>query len=85
MCICNTLEICSFFYLDKNKCEKEYAKVYKLKDAFIPKCKPDGTYEEKQCQESTNLCWCVDSEKGKEILGTKKGPGRREMKCGMDS
>ena len=25
---------------------------------FVPKCKPDGHYEDEQCQEL--YCWCVD-------------------------
>ena len=48
----------------------------RLLGAFKPQCKADGSYEEKQCHGSTGYCWCVESKTGKEIPGTKKGPGR---------
>jgi len=48
---------------------------------FIPKCKTDGSYEEKQCRGSTGFCWCVDSKSGKEIPDTRKGPGS-SVACG---
>ncbi|KXJ12339.1 Equistatin [Exaiptasia diaphana] len=38
--------------------------------AFIPQCKENGEFEEKQCWGSTGYCWCVDKD-GQEILGTK--------------
>ena len=38
--------------------------------AFVPKCKENGEFEEKQCWGSTGYCWCVD-EDGNEIPGTK--------------
>ena len=34
---------------------------------FVPKCKPDGQYEDKQCHEL--YCWCVDKD-GQKIPGT---------------
>merc|ERR1712072_148677 len=34
--------------------------------AYIPSCKPDGTYKTTHCHGSTGFCWCVNS-KGKEI------------------
>jgi len=49
--------------------------------AFVPSCKDDGTFEEKQCHASTGHCWCVD-DNGKEIEGTKKAPGMGEPNCG---
>ena len=41
-----------------------------LPEAFVPRCKLDGQYEEVQCAVSTGECWCVDSE-GKELAGTR--------------
>lgn len=42
-----------------------------LPGAYVPHCKPDGSYNDVQCHAYIGLCWCVD-EKGDEILGTKK-------------
>ncbi|PFX15746.1 Equistatin [Stylophora pistillata] len=39
--------------------------------AYVPLCKPDGSYDDVQCHAYTGLCWCVD-ESGDEILGTRK-------------
>ena len=46
---------------------------------FVPSCKEDGSYNEKQCDDL--YCWCVD-ESGEEIKGTRKGPGTGMVKCG---
>lgn len=46
--------------------------------AFIPQCKENGEFEEKQCWGSTGYCWCVDKI-GQEIPGTKV---RGDPKCG---
>merc|ERR1712072_476985 len=46
--------------------------------AYIPSCKPDGTYTTKQCHGSTGYCWCLNG-KGKEIKGTRK---RGRVNCG---
>lgn len=27
---------------------------------YLAQCKPDGTWESKQCHASTGFCWCVD-------------------------
>ena len=51
--------------------------------AFVHKCKPDGSYEEKQCHGSTGHCWCVESASGVEIKGTRKGPGKGKVTCGV--
>ena len=52
-----------------------------LLGAFVPECKEDGSYKEKQCHGSTGHCWCVD-QSGKEIDGSKKGPGTGKVRCG---
>lgn len=52
-----------------------------LLGAYVPQCKEDGSYEKKQCHGSTGYCWCVDEQTGKEITGTKKGPGQGEVEC----
>lgn len=41
---------------------------------FIPRCKADGSYEERQCLQSTGECWCVDINEN-ELPGTRS----REM------
>merc|ERR1719450_1233043 len=51
--------------------------------AYIPQCKTDGTYKEKQCHASTGYCWCVDPANGNELKGTKKGSSEGEVKCGV--
>ena len=48
---------------------------------YIPQCKADGTYNEKQCHASIGYCWCVDSISGVEIQGTRKGPGQGDVIC----
>merc|ERR1712212_558097 len=53
----------------------------RLLGAFQPRCKSDGSYEDKQCHGSTGHCWCVDPKNGREISGTRKGPGQGEVKC----
>ena len=37
---------------------------------LIPRCKADGSYEERQCLQSTVECWCVDRN-GNELPGTR--------------
>ena len=61
-------------------CDK--ARSNALPGAFVPKCKADGSFEEKQCHSSTGYCWCVDSKTGTEIRGTRKPPGQ-DVTCGM--
>ncbi|XP_022806051.1 uncharacterized protein LOC111343164 [Stylophora pistillata] len=39
-------------------------------DQFVPRCKRDGSFEDVQCSESTEECWCVDS-LGVELRGTR--------------
>lgn len=29
---------------------------------YVAQCKPDGSWESKQCHGSTGFCWCVDAE-----------------------
>lgn len=38
---------------------------------YVPQCKADGSWREKQCHISIGYCWCVD-ENGEEIKGTKQ-------------
>ena len=49
--------------------------------SFTPKCQSDGTYEQKQCHGSTGQCWCVNSQTGQEVQGTRKNPGQGEPNC----
>lgn len=48
---------------------------------YIPQCKRDGSYEEKQCHLSIGNCWCVDSSDGLMIPGSGKEPGEGEVNC----
>jgi hypothetical protein len=48
---------------------------------FVPSCKEDGSYEEKQCHGSTGFCWCVDKN-GREWFGSRK---REAVECPRDS
>ncbi|XP_048581312.1 uncharacterized protein LOC5512067 isoform X7 [Nematostella vectensis] len=48
-----------------------------IPDRYTPTCKPDGRFEEVQCNPATSACWCVDSD-GQEIMGSRStGP----VKC----
>merc|ERR1712013_967416 len=62
-------------------CEASRNSASGLLGAFVPECKEDGSYKEKQCHGSTGHCWCVD-QSGKEIDGSKKGPGAGKVRCG---
>ena len=48
---------------------------------FVPSCKQDGSYEEKQCHGSTGFCWCVDGN-GHEWFGSRR---RGQVECPRDS
>lgn len=48
---------------------------------YIAKCTQHGFYETKQCHGSTGYCWCVDPETGKELQGSRVGPGHRQLAC----
>merc|ERR1712212_1417645 len=50
--------------------------------AFQPQCEADGKFKSKQCDSSTGHCWCVEPIYGKEIRGTRKGPGQGQVICG---
>jgi len=50
-----------------------------LLGAYVPQCDVTGNYANKQCHPSTGYCWCVDTQTGQQIEGTKK---RGELKCG---
>ena len=70
-----------FFCLSVNltKCEEETLSALDklamdppMLGVFVPKCKPDGQYEDQQCHEL--YCWCVDKD-GEKIPGTTvRGP-----------
>uniref|UniRef100_A0A8C9XEE3 Nidogen 1 n=1 Tax=Sander lucioperca TaxID=283035 RepID=A0A8C9XEE3_SANLU len=45
---------------------------------YIPTCDENGAYVPMQCHGSTGHCWCVDRN-GREIPGTRSGPGSRPM------
>ncbi|XP_048580501.1 thyroglobulin isoform X2 [Nematostella vectensis] len=39
-------------------------------DTFVPWCKPDGSWQEVQCEHSSGECWCVDGN-GQEVKNTR--------------
>lgn len=49
-----------------------------LVGAFIPRCKPDGSYEDVQCRGS--VCYCVDR-RGNELRGTAVNIGKGSPLC----
>jgi len=51
-----------------------------LPGEFVPACKDDGSYQEKQCHPGTGFCWCVSAD-GTKVTGTEKGPGQGEPTC----
>ena len=51
-----------------------------LLGAFTPQCNEDtDDYKNKQCHGSTGYCWCVNTETGIEIAGTRT---RGKLECG---
>ncbi|XP_078349655.1 thyroglobulin-like isoform X1 [Oculina patagonica] len=57
-------------------CQKKKQEAEKLPPIgrFVPECKSDGSFEEKQCHASTGQCWCVDRN-GNEWEGTRTRKG----------
>ena len=49
---------------------------------YMPTCKENGDFEEKQCHSSTGHCWCVD-EKGKKVNGILHDEKDLDCKKGM--
>ncbi|XP_059838139.1 nidogen-1 [Hypanus sabinus] len=45
-------------------------------DQYVPQCDSQGNYLPVQCHQTQHSCWCVDSN-GREITGTRSGPGIR--------
>lgn len=46
--------------------------------AFVPRCKPDGSYDDVQCRGS--VCYCVDR-RGHELQGTRVSMGQGSPVC----
>ena len=63
------------------KCQKHAQKSLIDGGKFVPRCKPDGTYEDVQCDGSSGECWCVDKQ-GKEIPQTRS---KDQVKCPQQS
>ena len=61
------------------ECQRQSAKVEESKknnagllgDAEQPACMEDGSFNPIQCSGSTGYCWCVNTETGDVLLGTK--------------
>nr|XP_058947870.1 thyroglobulin-like isoform X2 [Pocillopora verrucosa] len=60
-------------------CQKKRKEAEKLPPlgSFVPQCKSDGSFKEKQCHSSTGQCWCVD-QNGHEWSGTRT---RGDLDC----
>ena len=76
------MEINNFFVLlspELTPCQKKKQEALKLPPIgrFVPQCKRDGSFEEKQCHASPGQCWCVDKN-GKEIEETRT---RGKLNC----
>ena len=69
-------------FLEERACERQrqMAESSGGFGAYVPQCKPDGSFEEKQCHTSTGECWCVEETDGKEIEGSRKG-SQQEVDC----
>ena len=72
-----------FPLVEKTSCELAREAALKLPPIgrFVPSCKKDGNYKEKQCYGSTGFCWCVDKN-GREWFGSTK---RGHVDCPKDS
>merc|ERR1719318_326193 len=68
----------------QNGCERARSNAGNVLGAFVPNCNSDGLFEERQCHGSTGYCWCVDSNSGIEIKGSRKGPGQGKVTCGQN-
>ena len=61
-----------FLFPGLSTCQKRYEESFLFPSLgrFVPSCKKDGRFHERQCHQSTGHCWCVDSY-GTELLGTR--------------
>ncbi|XP_056156025.1 galactose-specific lectin nattectin [Lampris incognitus] len=49
--------------------------------AYIPQCDLDGNFSPRQCWASSGYCWCVNTQTGEEIPGTRTPPGTLPLDC----
>ena len=56
-----------------NDCKEQVKAMYnpRLMDAYYPQCEDDGSYRAQQYYGFANQYWCVNTETGVEIPGTK--------------
>ncbi|KAK3752257.1 hypothetical protein QZH41_006590 [Actinostola sp. cb2023] len=66
---------------EKTLCQQQVEQANKLPPIgrFVPQCKPDGSFKERQCYASTGQCWCVDTY-GREWFGT-RSRGNAALDC----
>ena len=71
--------LCLFFADKLTACQKAYKEALKKPKVgkYIPRCKDDGSFENKQCEPVTGQCWCVHKN-GREIPGTRTS---RNLRC----
>ena len=73
-----------FFFIDVKLtvCQHQYQQqsASSVPGVFIPRCKPDGSYDDVQCRGS--VCFCVDR-RGHELRGTRVSIGEGSPKCAM--
>ncbi|XP_068710293.1 uncharacterized protein [Montipora foliosa] len=81
-CDCGCVRRCTLVSKDKaapvSNCLSEHVKSLssscphlKAPGRFFPTCKPNGEYEERQCNDHYGVCWCVDKE-GNEVPGSRQ-------------
>lgn len=63
-------------------CELQLSQAGRGYGAFRPQCEDDGSFSAMQCHGSTGYCWCVDTNTGIEVNGTRVGPGNMP-ECGQ--
>ena len=75
----NSVELHFTAFVELTPCQKKKKEALKLPPlgSFVPQCKSDGSFKEKQCYPSTGQCWCVDKN-GREIEKTRT---RRPLNC----
>ena len=72
--------------LEPRACERAQINAKQgLPGAYVPACKSDGTFEQKQCHASTGYCWCVETSNGTEIEGTRMSSTEGEVICGRNN
>ena len=67
----------------ETECERQVreAEAAGLVEGPTPTCDENGNFTIEQCHDSSGHCWCVDTETGLELLGTRRGPYEERVDC----